>query len=145
MARLSKKIPNDLNELDHTWISRDDFIATVLDDPNFISNIRLMLPNEELATSLKNLSKHMFMPTGWQLTKFGCKLLMRSYNSYRIAGPTKDALTGRQILKLNQLINGPWYLTSAAIYVWKKEFNFELHLFDANLDQYINTYFPKSY
>lgn len=143
MARLLKKISKDLKDLDHTWQSREEFIATVLNDANFVTNLRTLLPNEDFTSSNNRVAKHMFMPTGWQLTTFGCVLLTKTYNPYRIPGPSKDTLTGRQVLKLNELVMGPWYLNKAAIYVWKREINFELHLFDADLDQYINTYFPK--
>ena len=144
MAQFSKKTPNDLKDLDHTWQSREDFIATVLNDPNFVTTLRLTLPtSEDLVQAPNLLAKHMFMPTGWQLTTFGCVLLTRTYNPYRVSGPSKDTLTGRQVLKLNELVNGPWYLNKSAIYVWQREINFELHLFDADLDQYINTYFPQ--
>lgn len=144
MARLLKKIPNDLKDLKHSWTSRDEFMVAVLGDIDFIPNVRSALPNDgDFLKTPNNWIKHMFMPTGWQLTAFGCTILLRAYNSYRIPGPSKDTLTGRQVLKLNELVNGPWYLNKSAIYVWNRETNFELNLFDADLDQYINTYFPK--
>lgn len=144
MARLLKKISSDFNGLNHTWSSRDDFMTTVLADPNFLPKVRYILPNDgEFLQTNDNWIKHMFMPNGWQLTTFGCAVLLKAYGAFRIQGPSKDALTGRQVIKLNQLINGPWYMNTKSLYVWSQTVNFELHLFDKDLNQYIDSYFPK--
>lgn len=144
MARLLKKIPNDLNNLETTWSSRDEFIAHITSDVDFLPKVKNALPNEgEFLKSPKDWTRHLFMPTGWQLTTFGCAILIRAYRSYRIAGPCKDDLTGRLIVNLNKLVNGPWYVNDSAIYVWDQKMHFELQIYNGDLATYINAYFPK--
>lgn len=144
MARLLKKIPNDLKDLEFTWSSRDEFITHITADPNFLVKIKIALPNtSQLIKTDRDVARHMFLPTGWQLTAFGCAMLMGTYKPYKIAGPSRNNLTGRIIVKMNQLVNGPWYLSKESLYVWDKNVSFEVQIFGSDLNTYINAYFAK--
>ena len=143
MARLLKKIPNNLKYLQNTWTNRDEFVTCILADPEFWPNVKSISPNEgEFLQTKENWIKHMFMPSGWQLSTFGCAVLMRGYQAWRIEGPSKDNLTGKLVINMNKLFNGPWYLNTKALYVWDQKLHFELQIFGGDINQYINAYMP---
>jgi hypothetical protein len=143
MARLLKKMPNNLKYLQTAWTNRDEFVACVLADPEFLPLVKPALPNrDDFLVSKNDWVRHMFMPSGWQLSTFGCAILMRAYQSWRIVGPTKDNLTGKLVVNMNKMFNGPWYCNTTALYVWDQKLHCELQMFNGDLNLYINAYLP---
>jgi hypothetical protein len=133
MARLSKKSQQDLNDLPSGWSSRQVLLAHLCD-----TDI-----DQDISKQIRDQRSKIFVGTGWQLSSFGCAMLGKLYKPYVIANDSNALVTGRILMNLGRLINGPWHVHGRSMIVWDQSVYFELSMFDGNLHQFVDFRSPK--
>jgi len=133
MARLSKKIQLDLNDLPTGWSSRQVLLAHLCDNDI----------DPDISRQIREQRSKIFVGTGWQLSSFGFEMLRRLYKPYVISNDTNAVVTGRILMNLGRLINGPWYVYNRAIVVWDQSIYFELSMLDGDLHRFVDFRAPK--
>lgn len=123
MVRLLQKKPQNLKDLPNNWTSKEDFISKVAD----------IIPD---------FNKFMFIKNGWQLTEYGADLLMHNFRWFEIVFKDDTVITGKILINLDQIINGPWFIWYKRMIIWNQDIFFEINLFDEDIAQFINAYVP---
>lgn len=140
MVRLSKKNPNNNNDLPTGWTNKDELVTVLLSDKSFTLSVQkgAKVP----LRTIHDIKKLMFMHRSWQMTKWGCSILQRSYNWYNIELADKDQITGKVVINLNKIICGPWHIHHNVLMVWNHSSFFELAMFDNDIKRYVDFYVP---
>jgi hypothetical protein len=148
MARSSKKNPQDLNDLPAGWSTREELALLICQDPDAVAawNRHVRLGAKQRYSEddpVKGWTSNLFVQNSWQLTMFGSALLGSTYKHWIIRNDANARLTGRVIVNMNRLINGPWHAHNTSIRVWDQYLNFELAMFDGNLHQFVDFRSPR--
>jgi len=79
------------------------------------------------------IHKFMFSNKGWRLTPTGADMLMQHYKSYQSTHEDNCIITGKLLIQMNRLINGPWILRNRTVTIWNSQIHFELQLVGGKL------------
>lgn len=122
------------------WETRRDLLSICSRDPPFLSN----LPPEVASISGNaELLEKLFFPTkSWRLSRIGFLPFSRTYAGYSFSNP-ENLFSGSAIMALCSGIKGPWYIAGDRIHLWDPTFQFELAMFDGNINRYARFNGPK--
>lgn len=135
MSKLSKKIYNNLINLEDTFNSKFEFVETVCNLPNIKNwNIPISHPSEWIDI--------MFKKNTWQLTDWGAKFLSSTYTYYDLQNKNNEniaCLTGKILVGMDRIMNGPWYIhTYNIVRIWDQNKHFELQLLHCDFARYVD-------
>jgi hypothetical protein len=84
----------------------------------------------------------LFPQKNWHLAPTGFAAFVKTYHHHLAQNPD-NVFTPSAMLALARNINGPWYLMNGRMYLWDPRFNFDLAMFDGNLNDYGRFVGPK--
>jgi len=126
MARSSKKIRTVLPDLPDGWSTKEELARIIFSKKD----------NDEWI-------KMAFLPGGWQLTPAGMEILSRSYNSYVNEHSNNTLITGKILINMGRITNGPWHARGYRIWTFSQYLHFELAMFDGDIRRFVDFYVPK--
>ena len=148
MARLSQKILKNLIDLDFEFTSREEFTSLICSPLNIskwkkfpcgfdINGIPLYIANPVNNDEWMNL---LFKKHSWQLTTWGAISLSHTYIYYNVQHQSSSdiTITGKILLGMNRIINGPWHIHHNNIRIWNQNSHFELQMFDGDVNRFID-------
>lgn len=128
MARSSRKNNRvGLPDLPDGWSTREDLA-------------RIVAPG----TDVDEWVKSVFLPGGWQLTNVGMDIMSRAYNSYVNEHANNSYMTGKVLINMGRITNGPWHARGHRIWTFNQDMHFELAMFDGDVRRFVDFYVPKT-
>jgi len=127
--------------LPQNYKDRTDLVNQIIE---YVDQSRLWKPMKNKPTNTIDWTKFLFQKNGWQLSFYGNIIFRDIFYSYKIENITQEQLTGKVIINLSKLLNGPWCCKDTCLYVWNQPRWFELKMFDSDLKRYIDFYAPNS-
>ena len=127
MSRTIINLPN----LPQYFLNTKEFIEYI--KPQYFTNFNRL---NKLSTDFQDsaaIFNFMFINRGWRLSRKGNTFLSNYYKSYRSKHENNFEVTGKLLLQMNKIINGPWYLEDDTVIIWNSTIHFELQLVDGKL------------
>jgi hypothetical protein len=116
------------------WNSRIELLSILVGNSRFIQG--LAVENITYHGNLADLDDRLFRPQpSWNLIDTGFRTLLHAYEHDVIRNP-KNINNGITIITIASNIQGPWYIHREDIYIWDRSFNFELQMFDGDVQEY---------
>ena len=143
MARLSKKITADLDDLPDGYSSKEELIALLLNDPAVVAKWISASPGQHPTMDVNSVINAAFIRNSWQLTWWGCAALIASHRRFLLKNANNSVINGRILINLNNIINGPWKLQGQYLVVWDQTIHFELQIFDGDMQQFVDFHVPR--
>jgi hypothetical protein len=142
MARLSLKKPNDLIELPQGYQNQKDLVALLLSNPVVVKTWQGQY-GSTLPDDAAGFVKIFFMKNSWQLSFVGVMAFAQIFTYWSVQHPDNVALTGRVLVNMSKITNGPWYSQGRHICVWSQNTHFELLMFDGSIKRFVEFYMVK--
>lgn len=125
--------------LPQNYKDRTDLINQVI---NYINIDRTWKTIHNKPSTQKEWDTFLFQKNGWQLSFYGNIIFRATFTSYKVDNVTADHLTGKIIINLSKLVNGPWCHRGSSLYIWNQPCWFEMQMFEGDLKRYIDFYMP---
>jgi predicted secreted protein len=148
MPKLSKKIHKNELVLEYPFKSKEEFFSTVCTANNISSwsTISTTYPSKNNSFYIDftdkdlNLSETFFKRKTWQLTTWGGIVLSRTYMYYDIEhrSDSNSIITGKILIGIDRVINGPWHIYNNYIRIWDQDKHFEIQLFDCDIARFVD-------
>jgi hypothetical protein len=143
MARLSPKIPADLDHLPDCYATTHDLVE----------NVKIIQKFQDISSKLSGQLMHvhdtptltdmLFMKNSWQLTSIGAAIMSMIFKRWECAHDENAVMTGRVLLGMSKAIKVPWYNRGRHVYIWNEGIHFELQLLEGSLRRFIEFRQPK--
>jgi hypothetical protein len=91
-----------------------------------------------LTLDVPAIRRILFVNGGWRLTNTGRQMVTDIYFTYRSKHENNNIVTGRVLLNMDRICNGPWGLHGEWVTVLDTNVNFELQMFDGKLSELVN-------
>lgn len=88
--------------------------------------------------------KSSFLPGGWQLTNVGMDIMSKTYNSYVNENANNVLITGKVLINMGRITNGPWHARGRRVWTFSQDLHFELAMFDGDMRRFVDFYVPKT-
>lgn len=116
------------------WNSRIELLSILVGNTRFLQG--LVEENIAYHGDLADLDARLFRPQpSWNLIRTGFQTLLRAYEHDVIRNPN-NRNNGIAIMAIASNIQGPWYINRDDLYIWDRSFNFELQMFDGDIQEY---------
>lgn len=94
-------------------------------------------------TSPINIRRLLFVNHSWRLNRSGNELLKNHFESFDIKNDENIVITGKIILSMDSICNGPWSLNGKTITVFDSTLYFELQMFGGKLSEFVDFKNPR--
>lgn len=145
MARLSQKNHKNLIDLEGDFNTREEFVSLVCNPSNTAkwlasSKTGPTVPHYPCYTDPCSWMDIMFRKNTWQLTTWAATALSTTYIYYDVVHhiDSDQTITGKILLGMDRVMNGPWYIYSSNVRVWNQDKHFEFQMFDCDLTRFID-------
>lgn len=128
-----ERLVNAMHSDDHTVNMWNDHI-----------NAYPLVPKLPRSLNIHDWVSWLFFPNSWQLTLDGHIFMCKTFSNYYVHKHNENyKQTGRLLINLSRIVNGPWYIINGKLFVWNHYAHFELSMLEGNVHDYVNLHVPK--